>query len=680
MRTATLKQAFELAGSMRFAISLLTLIAIASVAGTVLKQNEPYNNYLNQFGAFWFGAFDALSLYAVYSAWWFLAILAFLVLSTSLCVWRNAPRMLAEMRRFKENLREQAFAAFPHRAELPAPAAGAAARVETTLREAGFALRARAVGDGVLIAAKAGSANRLGYIFTHVGIIVICVGGLLDGDLLLRAQLALGDKQIVRGNPLIAEVPPQSRLPASNPSFRGNVLIPEGDQRDFAVLAHRDGILLQELPFTIALKKFVIEHFSSGAPKLFASEVEVTDRDTGRSFAARIEVNRPLIHRGIAVYQSSFDDGGTRVTLSGFPLVGARDYRFAIEGEIGRNTSLAPESAPEKSLTLELVAFRPFNVERVARREERATLDGARGIAERVKESLGPGAAPGREKEMRNVGPTVGYKLRDAAGQAREYQNYMLPMDVDGRWFLLSGMRETPSESFRYLRIPLDAEGGLDEFMRLRAALSDRAVQGQAGERLARDLAPAGGDARLKAQLVESGRRSLETFGVRGYQAVADFIERGVPEAEREKAAEVFLRILNGAAWHAWQIARERQGLAPAPADERSTRFVQDALNAVSDAHFYGAPVYLHLNAYDEVKASVFQLTRSPGKNIVYLGCLSLVVGLFAMFYIRERRAWVLLKPDRVLAAMSGTRRGVDFEREFDELVRRLRAAVSATS
>lgn len=66
----------ELVSSMRFAISLLTLIAIASVIGTVLKQNEPMPNYVNQFGPFWFAVFDKLSLYTVYSAWWFLLIMA----------------------------------------------------------------------------------------------------------------------------------------------------------------------------------------------------------------------------------------------------------------------------------------------------------------------------------------------------------------------------------------------------------------------------------------------------------------------------------------------------------------------------------------------------------------------------------------------------------------------------
>ena len=44
---------------MRFAISLLTIICIASIIGTVLKQHEPIGNYINQFGPFWAELFRA---------------------------------------------------------------------------------------------------------------------------------------------------------------------------------------------------------------------------------------------------------------------------------------------------------------------------------------------------------------------------------------------------------------------------------------------------------------------------------------------------------------------------------------------------------------------------------------------------------------------------------------------
>ncbi len=82
---------------MRFAIALLTIICIASVIGTVVQQHQPPVNYVNQFGPFWAEVFGRLGLYAVYSAGWFLLILAFLVISTSLCIARNTPKILADL-------------------------------------------------------------------------------------------------------------------------------------------------------------------------------------------------------------------------------------------------------------------------------------------------------------------------------------------------------------------------------------------------------------------------------------------------------------------------------------------------------------------------------------------------------------------------------------------------------
>jgi cytochrome c biogenesis protein ResB len=100
---------------MRFAISLLTVLAIASIIGTVLKQNEPYNAYLNQLGPFWFPLFEKLGLYSVYHAGWFLLILIFLVGSTSACIVRQSPGMIHEMRSYREKAREARCANLPTR-------------------------------------------------------------------------------------------------------------------------------------------------------------------------------------------------------------------------------------------------------------------------------------------------------------------------------------------------------------------------------------------------------------------------------------------------------------------------------------------------------------------------------------------------------------------------------------
>src|SRR6476661_2462691 len=133
-RSRHVRDAVELVSSMRFSISLLTVICIASVIGTVVKQHEPLNNYVNQFGPYWADVFGAVGLYAVYSAWWFLLILAFLVVSTSLCIARNAPKMLRDMRSWRENVREESLRNFHHKTEWAAAGSAVALASQTAQR------------------------------------------------------------------------------------------------------------------------------------------------------------------------------------------------------------------------------------------------------------------------------------------------------------------------------------------------------------------------------------------------------------------------------------------------------------------------------------------------------------------------------------------------------------------
>lgn len=678
-----LSDAVELISSMRFAISLLTLISIASVIGTVLKQNEPMPNYVNQFGPFWFEVFGKLGLYSVYSAWWFLLIMAFLVMSTSLCIIRNAPKMLKDMRSWRENVREQSLRNFHHKAEWSSalPLTGFTQQLAQRIAHGGYKVKVVDKDGGVLIAAKQGAANKWGYIFAHSAIVIICVGGLLDSDLPIRFQQWFGNKTPFGGSGIIAEIPAQHRLGVGNPTFRGNTFIPEGGTANTAILPQQSGILVQELPFSIKLKKFVIEHYSTGMPKLFASEVIVRDLETGKTFESTIKVNEPLIYKGIAVYQSSFDDGGSRLKLSGYPMIGGQNQSFSLAGEVGSSTPLTSDKGSEYSI--EWTGFRPFNVENMAQEgQDVRAVNANKSFNEKftagLDKQLGSAAKNPNNKDLKNVGPSAQYKLRDKNGQAREYHNYMQPVEVDGNYVFLTGMRETPAEPFRYLRIPADDNDTVEEWMRMRAAVFNPELRLEAAKRYAQQAMPASREnaEALREQLQRSASRGLEIFAgdgkESGYLAVSRFLER-VPSEDQEKAAEVFMKILNGSMWELWQAARVKDGLKEIAPDEKHARFLQLATNAISDASFYGAPVYLQMREFDEVKASVLQVTRSPGKNVVYLGCLLLTLGVFSMFYIRERRLWVWLKPDEqgrtnALMAMSSQRKTLDFEKEFEAL------------
>ena len=90
----------------------------------------------------------------------------------------------------------------------------------------------------------------------------------------------------------------------------------------------------------------------------------------------------------------------------------------------------------------------------------------------------------------------------------------------------------------------------------------------------------------------------------------------------------------------------------------------------------------LVLKDFTQVQASVFQVARAPGKTLVYLGCALLIVGIFAMLYVRERRLWVWLAPQAgpnplapasyATLALSSNRKTMDGDHEFDHLSRKL--------
>ena len=681
-RPGVLRELYELLSSMRFAIALLTVICIASVVGTVVKQREPLNNYVNQFGPFWSEVFGKLDVYTVYSAWWFLLILAFLVVSTSLCIARNTPKILADLKSYKEHVRESALAAFPHKAigALDVPPEQALARVSALLDVQGWKARAQIRDKGTMVAARKGAANKIGYLAAHGAIVLICLGGLSDGDLIVRALMWAQGKSIYQGGGLVSEVKAEHRLGPGNPSFRGNLMVPEGGRAATAILSMPDGVVLQDLPFDVELKKFIVEYYDTGMPKLFASEVAIRDHDSGAVTQATIKVNEPLIHRGVAIYQSSFDDGGSQLKLRALPLQG-RAPSFEIEGTVGGATSL---SNGDEKLALEFSGLRVINVENMGRADAAGADVRGVDLVGTIDKHLGSGAKAPGDKKLQNVGPSVSYKLRDASGQAREFNNYMLPVEIDGQRVFLAGMRESPAEPFRYLRIPVDDKGEIEGWLRLRQALGDAALRDRAADRYAA-LATPEDRPQMRPQLKATALRALALFagaeGIKpgakpemgGLPALSQFIDSEVPEAERNRVSEVLLRILNGSLFELYKLSRQDAGLAPVEPGAATQTFMTQAVLALSDSMFYPAPVLLQLADFKQVQASVFQVTRAPGQKLVYLGAVLLIIGVFAMLYIKERRLWIWIEPtptgtSRLRMALSCTRNTLDTDQEFARL------------
>ena len=668
--SAWVREAIELLSSMRFAISALSVLCIASAIGTIVPQASPDINYVNQFGAFWAEVFAAFDVFRVYNAPWFLVFMALMLISTTLCLIRNPPKMLREARAWPLHVRDRAFVAFRHRHENAvtneSQAVLSVQQATDWLKSHGYAIKNPVSNDASLpvLVAKKGAYNRLGYIFAHLAIVVISLGGLLDSEIPTRAAAWWWEKAPINlaGLNSAQEVPASAKMPQATPTYRANLLIPEGQTSDMAVINRPGGAFLLDLPFELTLKAFRVDYYSTGMPKLFASDVVLKDKTDGTLREATIEVNKPLIHRGVAIYQSSFDDGGSKLKLVAHPLSGPVRQLLPIELAVGQSLPLRSQ---DQTLALEVSGFKAINVENIS--DQEPIEDPFKKHAATV---LSPAVNVTTTANQRNVGPSFNYKLRDTAGQAREFHSYMLPIDLDGAPVFLVGVRNSPDETFRYLRIPADEDGSLNEYMRLRVAMANPEVRQRAAEIFAQRSAPEN----LAPALASSAKRALDAVAEGGLEGLADLLEQTVPEAERDRASDVVVRMLTSAFWELWQLARVDAGLPRLEQNDTTLNFTQRALNAYSDSQIFGAPILVMLDGFDQVQASVFQVTRSPGKTTVYLGCLLLTLGIFAMLYIPERRVWVWRRVngegqvESVRVAASSTRHSLDFDREFQEL------------
>ena len=445
-------------------------------------------------------------------------------------------------------------------------------------------------------------------------------------------------------------------------------------------------------------------------PKRFASDIVIHDPKQAKPKAFTVEVNHPVTYGGITIFQSSFEDGGSAVHLKPLFLTAAPSTPApVVDAVVGGEVQALPanwwhrDGQDGGAMALEVTGLRVINVEDLAQAQSgnpavnatKAAND-ARGVnLDELSKHLGSGAKAPGEKKLINIGPSITYKLRDAAGQAREYQNYMVPVNLDGLSVFLLGVRDTPAEGFRYLRVPADDQLQINGWLRLKQALSDDAARQEAARRFAASVTSPD-HAQLREQLSVSALRALDLFsGAKrpvptgadaaaqaaaasgpsgGLMAISNFIEAVVPPAEREHTSATLIRILNGSLFELLNISRERAGLKPLSADSDAVRaFMTQSVLSLSDAVFYPVPVILALDGFEQKQASVFQVTRTPGRNVVYLGCLLLVVGVFAMLYIRERRLWVWLQDDgrggtRIKMALSSTRQTLDIDREFDQL------------
>ena len=630
---------------MNLAITLFVALALASVIGTILKQNEPYQNYIVKFGPFWHGVFERLGLYDIYSSGWFILILAFLVTTTSICLYRNTPRVLATLKQYREDMQEAQLLNLAHHTRMRTSLAHeeAVTKLAVCFKRLGFRYRIKRLEDRITLAAMKGAGNRFGYLFTHCAVVIICIGGFLDSNVPLKIQSLRGQLQAETRDLPISRIPDKSKLPVNNTSFRASVSIPEGRAAGAAFVNLGAGYLVQPLPFIILLEDFRVEHYPGGQPKSFESDLVIQDGELRT--AKTIAVNHPLNYRGYTIYQASFGDGGSKLDFMLHDLTSFGAHHHTIN--VNRSVSLDHNG---ENLQLEMEEFRKFNIF--------------------------PNEDPAIDKKFRDFGPSVNFKLRRTDGRANEYLNYMYPITLEGREFLLSGVRSSLDEEFRYLHIPADDDGSPDRFLALLDILQDtERLRGIYADRQATLLSGADLDGKITGQDVSNVTlRIVRLFLDGGFPLLQQQVDPAMDEKTARTVNSASMKILRFGLEQAYLAMLADAGMGADDISDRDIQFLNDAIITLSALHQYGSPYYLQLTDFEHIEASGLQIARAPGAKWVYLGFSLLIAGVFLLFYVPHQRLWAIVRPgdsgSEILLAGSRTRHARDFSRYFRQISR----------
>ncbi|WP_225972346.1 cytochrome c biogenesis protein ResB [Hydrogenovibrio thermophilus] len=639
---------------MNLAVTLLMMLAIASVIGTVLQQNQAFQDYIIKFGPFWTQVFNQLGLFHVYGAAWFILVLLFLLVSTAVCVSRNGPSFIKDMKQYSETLSLNAYKHQPHNLTYT-PEHFDTETAEAVLKEQGFKTKIHQRDDGVTVAGLKGRWNRLGYIFTHVSIIIICIGALFDSNLMLKYRELTGQLAPETRSVPLSQIPQKSWVGPENFSFRGTVNIAEGQKSDVLFLPYERGFLVQKLPFTLEVKDFRIEYYDTGMPKSFESDLILTAPDLDEPIEKTIAVNHPLFYKNYAIYQSSFGDGGSLLKLEVHPLLAPENKPLILDTAVDK---VEPLKTPIGTFRVELNDFKMFNI--VPATEEEKAKTG---------------------KKMHNNGPSIIFKVRNDQGKAWEYENYMQPSLQDDRWFFMTGMRTSQAEPFRYLFIPADEKRGKERFFNFLALINNKTETTKVLENAFPKLD--GIDERTYELQIRLLNQLMVLFRQKGFSGITQFVQQNVPEKDREKVEEYYINQTSIALQTLYLSILEKEDVKElADISDFNKQWFEDAITVINSLPSYGPPLFFDLASFKQIESTGLQITKSPGKDIVYFGSALLIIGVFFLFYVRQKRIWLVYSETDKKLTIAGkdTKELPEVAKEFEHVVQAVQSKLQVKS
>ena len=343
--------------SVKLAVVLLIILAVVSVIGTVIQQNQAPEDYLVEYSQTTVQLFETLGFFDLYHTWWFVLLLLLFTANLTVCTLERFPNAWRAMRAPLKALGEDGLKAMPYRKEVQvrANAEKTGASVLAAIGSRRYQTMLAMDQGSTMIAAQKGAFSRMGVYITHTSILMIFVGALIGAFFGFKGFLNLPEGEAsgvvyLRNEPLWDQI--MSALGIS----KSPVIYAQGR------------IPAMPLGFYVACEDFEVDYYvnagrPTGMPSEYWSKLAVYDQMRQKVLDKRIRVNDPLTHHGITFYQSSF---GTMPGVSGTVLLNIRPKNG--QGPL-ETVRVKPEESvyvPSIDRTITVKAVSPFGVRDVA--------------------------------------------------------------------------------------------------------------------------------------------------------------------------------------------------------------------------------------------------------------------------------------------------------------------------
>lgn len=267
----------DLFRSLKLTISLLILLALLSIIGTLIMQNATRSEYIERYGIGLYEVLNFFNLFDMYHSWWFSTILLLLVINLITCSLHRIPGILNQISRESGELEDRMLKTIPYveRIRIQNPAKREE-NIQSSLKK-WFKNRGRIETEtAVTLYSERGKYSRLGVPITHLSILIILIGGII-GSLY---------------------------------GFRGHVEILEGETVNQIFLRTKDEEIPKPIDFSVRCDDFNITYYDlPGRKEKHVKEYTslITILENGKEVLKKtVQVNHPLHYKGLAFYQSNY--------------------------------------------------------------------------------------------------------------------------------------------------------------------------------------------------------------------------------------------------------------------------------------------------------------------------------------------------------------------------------------